>query len=210
MPLQNRVDPFGELFADPARGLFFGNRGGRLHRDDRTLTRRRWVTRAWICCLLEFKGRQRTVWGRGYTELFFLDEVTALAAGHRPCFECRRRDAETFARSWARARKRRARTRAPEMDAVLHAERLAGRQKRRHRRPIETLPDGAVIVLNNIAWAVRGNALLRWSPAGYTARQRRPRGGMVETLTPPAILAVLTAGYRPRWHPSADAAQSIR
>ena len=93
MPLQNRVDPFGELFADSARGRFFGNRGGRFHTDDRTLTRRRWVSRTWICCVLEFKNRHRDVWGRSYTELFFLDEVTALAAGHRPCFECRRRDA---------------------------------------------------------------------------------------------------------------------
>ena len=84
MPLPNRVDPFGELFADAARGLFFGNRGGRFHRDDRTLGARRWVSRTWICCRLEFKGRHREVWGDGYTELFFLDEPTALAAGHRP------------------------------------------------------------------------------------------------------------------------------
>ncbi len=100
MPLQNRVDPFGELFADSSRGQLFGNRGGRFHTDDRTLTQRRWVSRTWICCVLEFKGRQRDVWGRYYTELFFLDEVTALAAGHRPCFECRRKDAAAFAEFW--------------------------------------------------------------------------------------------------------------
>jgi len=93
MPLQNRVDPFGELFADRSRGLFLGNRGGRLHDDDRALGRRRWASRQWICCRLEFKDRHRKVWGKSYTELFFLDEVTALAAGHRPCFECRRNDA---------------------------------------------------------------------------------------------------------------------
>src|SRR5262245_54438786 len=103
MPLQNRVDPFGELAADPARGTLFGNRGGRFHHDDRTLGRRRWASRCWICCRLQFKGRQRNVWGRSYTELFFLDEVTALAAGHRPCFECRRQDADLFASLWARA-----------------------------------------------------------------------------------------------------------
>jgi len=97
MPLPNRVDPFGNLFADPARGLIFGNRGGRFHRDDRTLGARRWVSRRWICCVLEFKGRHRKVWGAGYTELFFLDEPTAFAAGHRPCFECRRADALAFA-----------------------------------------------------------------------------------------------------------------
>ena len=103
MPLQNRVDPFGELFATPSRGLFMGNRGGRIHTDDRKLTKRRWASRQWICCVLDFKSRQRDVWGRYYTELFFLDEVTALAAGHRPCFECRRKDAEAFASAWQQA-----------------------------------------------------------------------------------------------------------
>src|SRR5437763_8223894 len=102
MPLQNRVDPFGELVVSPARGLFMGNRGGRFHTHAQTLTARRWVSRQWICCVLAFKGRHRDVWGRFYTELFFLDEPTALAAGHRPCFECRRRDAEVFADHWRR------------------------------------------------------------------------------------------------------------
>src|SRR5947199_222619 len=103
MPLQSRVSPFGELFVDPSRGLVMGNRGGRLHRTDRTLSLRQWVSRQWICCRLEFKGRRRTIWGGGYTELFFLDEVTALAAGHRPCFECRRADARAFAAAYAGA-----------------------------------------------------------------------------------------------------------
>ncbi len=96
MPLQNRVTPFGELAVTPARGTLMGNRGGRIHSDSRTLGRRRWASRQWICCVLKFKNRQRDVWGRYYTELFFLDEVTAFAAGHRPCFECRRKDAEQF------------------------------------------------------------------------------------------------------------------
>ena len=130
MPLQNRVDPFGELFAAPARGLFMGNRGGRIHTDDKRLTKRRWASRQWICCVLHFKGRQRDVWGRYYTELFFLDEVTALAAGHRPCFECRRKDAEAFARGWQQAFKLVRPPRADEMDQVLHAGRLDGRAKR--------------------------------------------------------------------------------
>src|SRR5688572_12098743 len=112
MPLQNRVDPFGELFATPARGTLFGNRGGRFHTDQQTLTRRRWASRQWICCVLKFKNRQRDVWGRYYTELFFLDEVTALSAGHRPCFECRRAEASAFAEHWRRARKLRERPRA--------------------------------------------------------------------------------------------------
>ncbi len=203
MTLQNRVNPFGELFATPARGLWMGNRGGKFHRHDRTLGARRHVTRAWICCRLEFKNRRREVWGAGYTELFFLDEVTALAAGHRPCFECRRRDARAFAEAWARVRRRRARPRAAAMDIVLHRERLNGRAKRRHRWPFDKLPDGAMVALDGAAWAVRGNALLRWTPFGYAARRRRPNGKMADVLTPPAILRVLAAGYAPQWHPSA-------
>ena len=202
MPLQNRVDPFGELFATKARGTLFGNRGGRIHTDARTLTRRRWASRQWICCVLKFKGRQRDVWGRYYTELFFLDEVTALAAGHRPCFECRRKDAMAFAEAWQRSFKLKTRPRAGDMDDVLHGERLDGRAKRPHRRAVDILPDGAIIAMEEGAFAVRGNALLQWTPTGYAARKRRPRSGMVDVLTPPSILAVLKAGYRPQWHPS--------
>ncbi|HEV2955970.1 MAG TPA: hypothetical protein VGX95_07615 [Xanthobacteraceae bacterium] len=204
MPLQNRVDPFGEFCAVPARGLFFGNRGGRIHRDDRTLSRRRWTSRAWICCRLAFKGRHREVWGNGYTELFFLDEPTALAAGHRPCFECRRGDAVAFAAAWARAHALSAAPRAGEMDEVLHAQRLDGREKRRHRAALDALPDGAMIVLeNDEPLALRGDALLPWSFAGYGPARPRPRGIEVDLVTPPAVVAVLSAGYRPQWHPSA-------
>jgi hypothetical protein len=207
MSLPNRVDPFGDLFADTARGTLFGNRGGRFHRDDRTLGRRRWVSPAWICCRLEFKGRHREVWGRGYTELFFLDEPTALAAGHRPCFECRRADAKAFAAAFARGHGRDAAARAPEMDRVLHAERLDGRAKRRHRLLVDTLPDGAFVALADAsgAFAVRGDTLLQWTPAGYAARRGRPRGITVDVLTPPGVLAALSAGYPPYWHPSASA-----
>src|SRR6185295_16764435 len=118
MPLQNRVSPFGELVVSHARGTLMGNRGGRLHDDKRRLTRRRWVSRQWICCVLEFKGRRRNVWGRYYTELFFLDEVTALAAGHRPCFECRRKDAERFALLFSGKKQR---ATAVSMDKILQA-----------------------------------------------------------------------------------------
>ena len=142
MPLQNRVSPFGELCAFCARGLFMGNRGGRFHPDAKTLTARRWASRQWICCVLDFKGRRRDVWGRSYTELFFLDEPTAFAAGHRPCFECRRKDAETFAEKWREARGLRRPPYATEMDDVLHAERLRGRAKHLHRRNIDELPWG--------------------------------------------------------------------
>jgi len=204
VPLPNRVDPFGELLAVAARGTLLGNRGGRFHRNDRTLGSRRHLTRTWICCRLQFNGRRREVWSKGYTELFFLDEVTAFAAGHRPCFECRRRDAETFADLWARANKQRTRARAADMDKVLHRERLAGRLKRTHRIPIDDLPDGAMIKLHDHAWAVRGNVLLGWTPSGYRQQQWRPRKLNVTVLTPPSILAVLTSGYRPQWHISVE------
>ena len=225
MPLQNRVDPFGDLFATSARGLFFGNRGGRFHRDDRTLGLRRWVSRTWICCRLEFKGRHRNVWGAGYTELFFLDEPTALAAGHRPCYECRRKDAQAFAAAFAagtghgavalatpdmiRGSGQRGHSivRAPDIDRVLHAERLMGRDKRRHRLAIDDLPDGAFLTLADepgSAFAIRGSSMLRWTPSGYAGRRPRPLGLVADVLTPPGILAALSSGYRPRWHPSAD------
>ena len=205
MALQNRVDPFGELIATPARGTLFGNRGGRFHRDDRTLGRRRWASRQWICCVLQFKGRQRAVWGPGYTELFFLDEVTAFAAGHRPCFECRRADAKEFAETWARANGGKI-PHAPEMDAVLQRERLDGRGKRMHEMRVEDLPDGVMLALDGeaaSAFAVRGSHLLRWSVRGYVEKTARLRG-TAKVLTPASIVAVLAAGYRPRWHPSAQ------
>jgi len=200
MPLQNRVNPFGELFASAARGTLFGNRGGKFHRDDRTLSRRRWTSRQWICCVLEFKGRQRNVWGRYYTELFFLDEVTALAAGHRPCFECRRAAALAFAEAFGKLNQRPS---APEMDVVLHAERLDGRRKRTHRLALDTLPDGAMITLTgDDASAVKGDVLLPWTPSGYGVPRDRLRGVEVDVLTPPSILRALSRGFAPRWHQS--------
>src|SRR5437016_4348486 len=203
MPLPNRVDPFGELIATPARGLLFGNRGGRIHRDDRTLGRRRWASRQWICCVLAFKNRHRNVWGNGYTELFFLDEPTALSAGHRPCFECRRADATAFAAAWARAHHLPAPPRAPAMDRVLQAERLVGRTKRRHAMALDDLPDGAMIADGDRAFAVRGDVLLPWTPSGYATPEPRPPGARVDVLTPPSIVAALAVGYAPQWHPSA-------
>jgi hypothetical protein len=200
MPLQNRVDPFGGLLATPARGTLMGNRGGRVHTDDRKLTSRRWASPQWICCVLDFKGRQRDVWGRYYTELFFLDEPTAFAAGHRPCFECRRKDAEHFAALWPGKGRR---VSAPAMDKVLHAERLDGKAKRTHRMRFETLPDGGFVVIDNEPYAVRGKRLLHWTPKGYDRTIARPRGN-AEVLTPPSIVKVLKAGFQPRWHPTAD------
>jgi len=196
MPLQNRVDPFGTLFATPARGLLMGNRGGRLHDAAQRLGTRRWASRQWICCVPDFRGRRRTVWGEGYTELFFLDEPVALSAGHRPCFECRHADAVAFARAFAGGSRRAA---AAEMDRALHAERLCGRDKRTHRRRAAALPDGAFVAIGGAAFAVKGRRLLRFTPSGYRDGGARPRGA-VEVLTPPSILRALENGYRPRWH----------
>lgn len=194
-PLRNRVDPFGELVATPARGGLLGNRGGRFHCDDRSLGRRRWASKQWIACVCSFKGRRREVWGRGYTQLFFLDEITAFAAGHRPCFECRRAEAEAFRALFGEGKRRR----APEMDAVLHEERLAGGAKRRWERLFDQLPDGAMIVLEGLAFAIYGDALMPWRFDGYGAARKRPAGGTAQVLTPPSIIGVLDAGYRPRW-----------
>jgi hypothetical protein len=132
--------------------------------------------------------------------LFFLDEVTALTAGHRPCFECRRKDAEQFVMLFSGGKER---ARAGAMDLVLHGERLDGKANRIHRRNIDRLPDGAMIARDGEAFAVRGWHLLRWTPQGYFGTQPRPCGFQVDVLTPPSILKVLIAGFVPRWHPSA-------
>lgn len=212
MPLQNRVTPEGEIIATPHRGLMMGNRGGCFHLPDRTLGARRWATRQWIACVLQFKGRHREAMMQAnrYTELFFLDEATALAAGHRPCFECRRRDAEHFAALWAETCGWPAPARAPEMDMTLHAER-AGPQGRKitYRAQLAALPDGAFVRIADgavaQAYLIDGNRLLAWSPAGYGAATPVPKRRDVEVLTPRSIVAVLSAGYRPMLHPSASA-----
>ncbi len=206
MPLQNRVTPFGDLIAVPDRGVLFGNRGGRIHDPGtKSLSARRWASRQWIICTLSFKGRQRDVWGRSYTELFFLDEVTALAAGHRPCFECRRAAALSYAAAFdpeSPGPKPSDRPRAPDIDRVLHAERLERRDKRLHRTGFGAVPDGAMVVIDGAAFAVRGDSLLPWSPAGYGAPRLRPTRGTATMLTPPASARTLAAGYQPIWHRS--------
>lgn len=179
-----------------------GNRGGRLHcPKDRTLGTRRWISKAWITCVLQFRGRHREVWRDGYTELFFLDEVTALSAGHRPCFECRHGDAMAFAHAASGSRDR---LHAGEIDTRLHAERLAGKGQRVHPEPIESLPDGAIILHDDHLFAVRGERLVEWTIRGYGHAIERPRWIGVTVLTPPTTVAALRAGYRPTWHPSID------
>ena len=196
--MQNRVDPFGVFHAVPERGTLMGNRGGRIHRDQRTLAARRWASRRWIICVCVFKNRHRDVWAAGYTELFFLDEPTALAAGHRPCFECRRREAEAFRRLFPGAP-----TSADAMDGALHEERLDGRLQRRWRARIGALPDGAMFTWQGRAYAIRDEVALPWSFAGYGAPVPLAGGLEVDVLTPPSTVAALAAGYRPRW-PDSD------
>jgi hypothetical protein len=203
VPLRNRVTPFGDIIATEARGLLFGNRGV-LHDPDGRLVRG-WQVRRWIACRLEFKGRRRPLLRPGrFTELFFLDEATALAAGHRPCAECRREDFLTFRDAWGRTHPESSLV-VDAIDRTLHAERLgAGGRKRRHEMRLETLPDGPMVAEGESAWLVRGGALLRWSPSGYTERRPRPSRGTVAVLTPPSIVEVLRAGYEPGLHPTAS------
>lgn len=193
MPLQNRVDPFGRLIQTPARGAWMGNRG-LLH--DRTQTLRRpYRLRAWLICLLEFKGRRRPVMAPGqYTELFFLDEATALAAGHRPCAECRRADHRRF-RGAAEVGRGVRFERAADLDAVLHADRLAPDGSRRtYRAVVADLPDGVFVVLDGEPWLKHHVRLHRWTPVGY-AESRPVDGGDAEVITPRVTVEALGAGY---------------
>jgi hypothetical protein len=192
------VTPLGELVADAARGLVYGNRGC-LH-DDRGEIRRQWQVRRWIACLLEFKGRKRELLQPGrYTELFFLDEATAFAAGHRPCAECRRADYVRFLELSGASG-------ADELDERLHAERLDGRERRLHSLEYEELPDGAFVLEDDRPWLVVGEHLLAWTAGGYEEPRRRPTGAAA-TITPPTSVAVLRAGWAdrlvPLLHPTA-------
>jgi hypothetical protein len=201
VPLQNRVTPFGEIVAHPARGLFTGNRGIIHDPATRTLLKRRWTTRAWICCTLDWRGRRREPMAQqSWTELFFLDEATALAAGHRPCFYCRRERALAFRAAWAKGQGRGTAS-APEMDAVLHAERLDEKRLKRLHPPAADLPDGTMIAAGDDAYVLVDGAPILWSAEGYRRAGRFPRiEGMI---TPPSIVAALASGYRPLLHPSA-------
>jgi hypothetical protein len=215
LPLQNRVDPFGDIKAVEWRGMFTGNRGVIHDPDTRTLLRRRWSTKAWIICSCEYKGRRREPMGRnarsgnaGWTELFFLDEVTALAAGHRPCFDCRREAAKEFARHYGEAFGV-AKPRVVEIDARLHVERLASRRTPAALEAAEPaqLPDGAMIAIDGQAHALKSGRLWPWSFRGYGTPV--PIGTLgsaaIRLITPPTSIAVLKAGYRPIWHPTIQA-----
>lgn len=206
MPLTNRVTPDGHIIATSARGTLMGNRGGMMHRLDKTLGPRQWVSKAWITCRLSFKGRWREVMGpNSYTELFFLDEATSFAAGHRPCYECRRHDAVSFAELWAECNGTgHGRAKASAMDTVLHSERLTVRsQKATFSAVVGDLPTGAFVRHTNGAYLVIGGRLFRWSPEGYTAAIEVPGDLMVEVLTPASTIAVFRAGYDADVHESA-------
>jgi hypothetical protein len=192
MPLQNRVTPWGEIVAFPERGTMMGNRGGRFHRPDRTLGRRRWASHHWICCEISYRGMHHEPMGKGYTSLFFLDEVTALAAGHRPCFFCRRADAKRFFGLLE-----------PPMSLDAFDRRLHGERRAGGHAPPGDLPDGAMVELEGKAFAVLGPVLLQWTPGGYSVARARATATPQRLLTPPLIIAILARGYRPRWHGSA-------
>ncbi len=203
MPLQNRVTPTGDIIATPYRGLLTGNRGIIHDPATRTLLKRRWSSPAWITCLCEFRGWRRPVMGRrSWTELFFLDEATALAAGHRPCFFCRRDDANRFRAAWE-AGNDVSDIRAREIDAVLHGERLERGRKRLHPSPmpVKELPDGAMVQVGEESFLIVQGRALQWSMAGYRKADGALDAAML--LTPPSTLRALRAGYCPVLHPSA-------
>ncbi len=227
MPLQNRVAPDGSLHAVTERGTLLGNRGGKFHRDDKTLGKRRWASMHWIACELHYKNWYHEAMGKGYTSLFFLDEVIALSAGHRPCFMCRRQDAIAFLGG----------ERVEAFDRRLHLERTTSPSRRSlggvpeggggvaagsefegygnklthplglpplpHAMRGEDVPDGAILEWEGSFFAKRGSRLLRWSFSGYTEAQKIMPSLQAKILTPPSILAILARGYKPRWHPSA-------
>lgn len=212
MPLQNRVTPTGTIIATPARGTMYGNRGGCFHNDDKTLKPRHWASKQWICCVLDFKDRRRAMMQPGrFTELFFLDEATALAAGHRPCFECRRADATRFAEFWLAAHggeEKSGRASAAAMDDVLHRARLRPNgQSSLWAGPVERLPDGAFIRLLGAPYLLCGPWLYPWTPAGYGApipKLSGPEASLIPILTPLPMIAVIERGYRPMLHPTAS------
>jgi hypothetical protein len=203
MPLQNRVTPTGDIIATPHRGMFTGNRGIIHDPATKTLTRR-WASRAWLTCVCDFKGRRRDVMGtRSWTELFFLDEATAFAAGHRPCFYCRRLEANRFRAAWEQGNGV-SNVRADDIDIVLHRERLEGRRKRLHRLPFpqRKLPDGAMVQAGAESFLIVQGRALMWSPEGYREVKGAIEGAML--LTPPSTLRAFSAGYRPVLHRSVN------
>jgi hypothetical protein len=210
VPYQNRVDPFGAILAHPAYGTLMGNRGC-LH-DDQDRPLRQYQGRRWIICVLDFKGRKRRPMPPGrYTSLFFLDEATALAAGHRPCAECQRRRFTAFRAHWAATNPEAAGRAAPAVDtidATLHRERISDHRYQRDKlkltyaEQLSSLPDGAFVVLGSDAtpYLVRGEQLFPWSFQGYGSPIARP-DATVRVLTPRSTVRAIAQGYQPAIHP---------
>ncbi len=198
MPLQNRVTPLGKFIADPARGLVYGNRGC-LH-DEVARIRRRYNGKRWITCRLRFRGwhRHPLMQPGRFTELFFLDEATAFAAGHRPCAQCRNEDYKRFAEIWRPLHA--GQVGADAIDAQLHAERVdqMTRGQPHHEAPLDDLPDGVFLLREGAPWLVLGEEMLRWTVAGYVERSPRPKGRPVVVVTPPlSSTSYEPAGNRP-------------
>jgi hypothetical protein len=208
MPLQNRVDPYGSIFRSSARGTFMGNRGGALH-DDRREIVRPYKSRRWIACVLEFRGRYRSVMSPGrYTELFFLDEAVAFSAGHRPCAECRRGRFNAFKDAWNRAHgpaDPRQPLRADEIDAELHRNRIHRTAKVTWQASLSSLPNGSFVEIDKAAWLVWDDALRLWAPEAYIKKAPRPHGLTLPVLTPRPIVECFRGGYEPEIHPSSRA-----
>jgi hypothetical protein len=215
VPRRNRVTPAGDIIATPERGTFFGNRGV-LH-DDQGRIRRAWQLKRWLICVLEYKGRRRAVMTPGrYTELFFLDEATALAAGHRPCAECRRERYNAFCAAWLAGNARTIGSQkptAPIIDDRLHAERLsADGSKRFFLANLDQLPNGVLIKRKERGeedYLLWGDRLFCWSSRGYLAPQPRPKKEEVWVLTPKSTIAAIRAGYVPEIHPSANVGRGM-
>ena len=209
MPKQNRVTPLGDLIATPERGTFLGNRG--LLHDDEGRIKRPWQLKRWLVCVLQFRGRKRQIMAPGrYTELFFLDEATALAAGHRPCAECRHARFLDFCNAWKTANGAEsmlARPTATMIDDRLHLERIAAdRSKRTFVAALDELPDGVFVTVaswGEQAYLVWDGRLLAWSPGGYGERRPQPKRAKVQVLTPPSTVKAIRGGYKPEIHPSA-------
>lgn len=204
-PLQNRVTPFGEVIATPARGTLMGNRGIIHDPRSRKLLTRRWQHQAWICCVLDFKDYQHPIMGASaYTELFFLDEATALAAGHRPCAYCRRTAFNAFKQAWSVATGAEE-PRAPHIDRQLHSERVTRRREKvTFTERLAELPGGTLIAHNARPYLLKGDRLLPWQASGYRGSIRVVDTTRVQVLTPYSTVAVLRAGYRPLLHPSSE------
>ena len=203
MPLQNRVTPTGDIVASDARGTLMGNRGILHDPGTRTLRKARWTHQAWVCCRLEFRGKRRTIMGTGtYTELFFLDEATALAAGHRPCRTCRPARYDEFKSAWLAGNPvaHGGFVHIKSIDRQLHRERVT-RQRRqvRFEAPLGCLPQGVMVLLHSRPHLVCDDHLMPWSDHGYGTSVKRHQG-RVTVLTPRSIVAALREGYRPAVH----------